>query len=100
MSHEDTKISCLRGFVSRRSWERYNRPMDDDTRKALAAIDEAVAWVREQQAAEPAPLSERYLRHIAQVEAMPRNRSGADKSGLWEGFARDLEHFKKARRIR
>ena len=74
--------------------------MDDETRKALAGIDEAVAWVREQREKGWAPLSERYLRHIERVEALPQNQSGADKSWAWRVDERDRQHFANARRVR
>ena len=42
-------------------------------------------------------LTEDYLQLIAQVEAMPRNQSGADKSYVWRGQRTFLESFKNVR---
>jgi hypothetical protein len=74
--------------------------VDEETRDALAAIDRAVAWVRERREAGWPPLSDEYLRAIEAVEALPRNQSGSDKSAVWEAAVRDLDHFARARRVR
>jgi hypothetical protein len=74
--------------------------VDEETKDAFAAIDRAVAWVREQRKTGWPPLSAEYLRAVAAVEALPRNQSGADKSWVWEATVRDLEHFARARRVR
>jgi hypothetical protein len=74
--------------------------MDREKQEALAAIDRAAAWVREQREKGFPPLSSRYLRHIARVEALPQNQSGSDKSWLRRSDVRDREHFRRARRVR
>ena len=42
-------------------------------------------------------LTEDYLRLIAQVEAMPRNQNGADKSYVWRADRDYRDFFARAR---
>jgi hypothetical protein len=44
-------------------------------------------------------LTDDYLRLIAQVEAMPRNQNGADKSYVWRAEQAFRATFKNARLI-
>ena len=44
------------------------------------------------------PLAPDYLRHIARVEAMPENASGADKTWVHNAHADALRHFRLAKR--
>jgi hypothetical protein len=48
---------------------------------ALRALDEAVERAKSIQI----DLTDDYLQRIAEVEALPQNQSGADKSGRWLG---------------
>jgi len=70
----------------------------DDAKDALAAIDRAVAWVRERREAGWPPLSPEYLARIERLEGLPENQSGADKTWVFEAAALDREHFARARR--
>lgn len=74
----------------------YNRDVDSATQDALAAIDRAVEWVRRRREEGWPPLSAAYLAHIEEVERMPQNQPGADKTarahagrGRWQMAARD-----------
>ena len=51
----------------------------------LQALDDAVEFARTYEF----ELTEEYLALVEQVEAMPRNQSGADKSGRWLGNRTD-----------
>jgi hypothetical protein len=64
--------------------------------KALRAIDAAVAEVA--RTSGPVRLEAEYLRAIERVEALPANRSGSDKTWVWEAIERDRRHFARARR--
>lgn len=74
--------------------------MDPERQEALDAIDRAVQWVRQRREAGWPALSETYLAHIAQVEALPQNQSGADKSWVWRVVQQDRSHFARTRRLR
>ena len=70
--------------------------MDAETKQALDAIDRAVEWVRRRRQEGWPPLSETYLAHIEEVERLPQNQPGADKTarahagrGRWQMAARD-----------
>lgn len=45
-------------------------------------------------------LTDEYLRRIAEIEALPQNQSGADKSWVAELLRMDAEHFARVKRIR
>jgi hypothetical protein len=45
-------------------------------------------------------LTDDYLAHVAQVEAMPQNQSGADKTGIWRSLRAYTESFKHVRPAR
>ena len=48
----------------------------------------------------PVVLSAEYLRAVKQVEALPENQDGADKTWVERVMRQSREHFAKARRIR
>ena len=52
------------------------KPTLEDGLRALRDATELAAHI-------PIELTEDYLRRIVQLEAMPQNRSGADKSYVW-----------------
>lgn len=63
--------------------------MDRELERTLRALEDAADFVETYRF----ELSEDYLSLIEAVEAMPRNQSGADKSGRWlgsRGYARLL----------
>jgi hypothetical protein len=57
------------------------KPTLEDGLRALAAAAEEAKSIRVE-------LDEAYLRGIAEVEALPDNQSGVDKSGQWPGGRR------------
>lgn len=68
------------------------KPTLDD---ALRALDEGTAFAKSFRF----DLTEDYLHLIAQVEALPQNQSGADKSHVWQGQRAFLEFFRNARPV-
>lgn len=48
----------------------------------------------------PVELSPEYLKRVEQVEQLPSNQDGVDKTWLWEAFERDRLHFETARLVR
>ena len=63
--------------------------MDPELERVLGMLDDAVAVAKMYRF----DLSDDYLSLIDTVEALPRNQSGADKSGRWLGsraYARSL----------
>jgi hypothetical protein len=69
--------------------------VDPEVEAALRAIDEAVEWATSYRF----EITEEYLQLIAQVEAMPQNQSGADKSYVWRAQRAYREFFKNARLV-
>jgi hypothetical protein len=55
--------------------------MDPEVERLLKGIEEAAEWARTYRF----ELTEDYLALIERVEALPRNQSGADRSGRWRG---------------
>jgi hypothetical protein len=55
--------------------------MDPERDGILKGLDQAAEWAR----THAFELDEGYLALIERVEALPRNQSGADKSGRWLG---------------
>jgi hypothetical protein len=55
--------------------------MDADLERTLRGLQEAADFAKGYRF----ELTDEYLALIARVEAMPRNRSGANKSGRWLG---------------
>jgi hypothetical protein len=66
--------------------------MDEDTRRALEAIERAVEEVRKMPEG-PVTLSPEYLDAIRRVEALLENQSGADKTWVWRSIDRARKHF-------
>ena len=50
-------------------------------------------------AEEKVELGSDYLDAIDRVESLPQNRSGEDKTWVWEVIERDRRHFERAMRI-
>jgi hypothetical protein len=73
-------------------------PPDPGAEKALRILDEIRKTVPLE--TRPVVLSEPYLRAVKQVEALPANQDGADKTWVERVMVRSREHFAKARRIR
>lgn len=92
--------ATILGIRDRARGTSYNLHMDRATSLALAAIDGAVEWVRRRSEAGWPPLSAEYLARVEEVERLPRNQSGADKSWVWEAAVRDRQHFAQVRRQR
>jgi hypothetical protein len=67
--------------------------MDADLERALRALDEAAEFAKSYRF----EMTEDYLALLAQVEAMPRNQSGADKSAVWPALQRYVDSFKNVR---
>ena len=68
--------------------------MDPDTVRVLKLLDDVTKNLVTEG---PFTLDEAYLRMIARVEAMPRNREGADKSWVWQCLENSRRHFARAR---
>lgn len=70
--------------------------MDEQTRRALEAIDAAVAWKPPEG---PIVLSDEYLALVEQAEALPQNRAGTDKTWTervlveWNHFVRNAREI-------
>jgi len=62
----------------------------------LRALEEAAVQAR----SIVIELDEEYLRHIAEVEAMPANQPGSDKTWVWEAFDASERHFANAVLVR
>ena len=73
-------------------------PPDPGAEKALRILDEIRKTVPLE--TRPVVLSQEYLRAVKQVEAMPADQDGADKSWVERVVRQSREHFAKARRIR
>ena len=76
------------------------RPLapDPGAENALRILDEIRRTVRLE--TRPVVLSEAYLRAVRQVEALPENQDGADKTWVERVLHQSREHFAQARRIR
>ena len=59
--------------------------MADDLERVLRGLEEAREFARTYRF----EMTDEYRQLIAQVEALPRNQSGADKSGRWLGSQAD-----------
>lgn len=73
-------------------------PPDPGAQKALRILDEIRKTVPLE--TRPVVLSEEYVRAVRQVEALPANQDGADKTWVERVMVQSREHFAKARRIR
>lgn len=67
--------------------------MDADDERALKILDEFARMPREEG---PVTLSQEYLDHIARVESLPQNQSGADKSWVYRAIQNSLRMYSKA----
>jgi DNA-binding CsgD family transcriptional regulator len=82
-----TRRAAAEVRASRRT--RWNRGVNPDLERTLRNLEDAANFVKTYRF----DLSDDYLSLIDAVEAMPRNQSGADKSGRWLGsraYARSL----------
>lgn len=78
---------------SARSSLRYNpHVMDRDLERVLRRLNEAVEFARTYRF----EMTDDYRELIARVEAMPRNQSGADRSGRWIGSRADANALRSA----
>ena len=67
--------------------------MDADDERALRILDEFARAPRE---TGPVTLSQEYLDHIAKVESLAGNQSGADKSWVYRAIQNSLRMYSKA----
>ena len=63
--------------------------------RVLRGLEEATAFARSYQF----ELDAEYLRLISQVESLPENRPGADKTGGWLGSRADRERLFRSARL-
>jgi hypothetical protein len=73
-------------------------PADPGADRALRILDEIRRTVRLE--TRPVALSEEYLRAVRQVECLPENQDGADKTWVERVVRESREHIAGARRIR
>jgi hypothetical protein len=73
-------------------------PPDPGAKKALRILDGIRKTVPLE--TRPVVLGEAYLRAVQQVEALPDNQDGADKTWVERVMVQSREHFANARRIR
>ena len=66
--------------------------MAGDLERVLRRLDDAVEFSRTYRF----EMTDDYRQLIARVEAMPRNQSGADRSGRWIGSRADADAFRSA----
>jgi len=71
--------------------------MDSSTARALRALDEAA---RQPLASGPLELSPEYRRLIRACEALPENRTGADKTWVHQADQEFREHYARAKLVR
>jgi hypothetical protein len=67
--------------------------MDPDVARALNALHAAVEFAKDYRF----EMTDDYYTLLGRVEAMPQNRPGSDKSGIWQGLRRYRESFTHAR---
>jgi hypothetical protein len=75
---------------------RYNDTMPTTLEDALRALDEAVELAKSIQV----DLTDEYLQRIAEVEALPQNQSGADKTWAARLARNSKDYFARAVRVR
>ena len=63
--------------------------MDPELERVLRMLDEAAEWAKTYRF----EMTEDYLALIERVEGMPRNQSGADRSGRWRGSRADAQRL-------
>jgi hypothetical protein len=73
-------------------------PPDPGAERALHILDEIRRTVPLE--TRPVVLSEEYLRAVRQVEALPANQDGSDKTWVERVLRESREHYTKARRVR
>ena len=73
-------------------------PPDPGAERALRILDEIRKTVRLE--TRPVDLGAEYLRAVKQVESLPENQDGADKTWVERVVRESREHFARARRIR
>jgi len=66
--------------------------MAGDLERVLRRLEDAATFARMYRF----EMTDEYRQLIARVEAMPRNQSGADRSGSWAGSAADAKAFQSA----
>lgn len=71
---------------------------DPGAQRALRILDEIRRTVPLE--TRPVVLSEDYIRAVKQMEAVPENEDGADKTWVERVLRQSREHFAKARQIR
>jgi hypothetical protein len=69
--------------------------MDPGLQRALRCLEDAAASVKDYRF----ELSDDYLSLIGEVEAMPRNQSGADRSGRWLGSRAHARRLAESARL-
>lgn len=74
------------------------RTVDPGAQRALRILDEIRRTVPLQ--TRPVVLSAEYLRAVKQVEALPENQDGADKTWVERAQREFREHYARARRVR
>jgi hypothetical protein len=67
--------------------------MDPELERVLCGLDEAVQFTKSYRF----EMTEDYLALLAQVEALPRNQSGSNKSAVWPALQAYVDSFKGAR---
>jgi hypothetical protein len=70
--------------------------MDPELERALRALEEAAEFAKSYRF----EMTEDYLALLAQVEALPQNRPGADKSWVWRLLDSSARFYKSAVRVR
>lgn len=78
-----------------RSWDCYNRAMANADERALKILD---AIAREPREVGPVTLSREYLEDVAQVESLPQNQPGADKTSRHRSQLEFFDHYRRTRR--
>lgn len=73
-------------------------PPDPGAERALRILDEVRRTVRLE--TRPVVLGAEYVRAVKQVESLPENQDGADKTWVERVVRESREHFARARRIR
>ena len=68
--------------------------MSDDLERVLQGLREAQEFAKSYRF----QMTDDYLALLAQVEAMPQNQSGSDKTGIWRGLRGYVETFRHVRR--
>ena len=70
--------------------------MDADDERALGIL---AAFEKRPNAVGPVMLSQDYLDHIATVESLPQNQSGADKTSRQKAQSEFFNHYRSVQRL-